>query len=81
MAKDLSKCLMNVVFPDPTSPSKKSICWCCKRRDILSTKPFNSDSWLIVKLRLNYARDLKSETKSKASQENAPVPLSCFLPK
>ena len=72
---------MNVVFPDPTSPSKKSICWCCKRGGILFTKSVSSDSWLIVKLRLNYARDLKSETKSKASQENAPVPLSCFLPK
>ena len=72
---------MNVVFPDPTSPSKKIICWCCRRGDILLTKSVSSDSWLIVKLRLNYARDLKSETKSKASQENAPVPLSCFLPK
>lgn len=72
---------MNVVFPDPTSPSKKSICWGCKRGDISPTKSVSSDSWLIVKLRLNYASDLKSETKSKASQENAPVPLSCFLPK
>ena len=72
---------MSVVFPDPTSPSKKSICWCCKIRDILSTKSVSSDSWLIVKLRLNYARDLKSETRSKASQENAPDPPSCFLPK
>ena len=72
---------MKVVFPDPTSPSKKSTCWCCKRGDILLTKSVSSDSWLIAKLRLNYARDLNSETKSKASQENAPVPLSCILPK